>query len=158
MARALARGWGDPVLCSDSGSGRAVALAGELGGRAAGNVEVAEESDLVVLCHKPSQFAEVAKELRGHVTAVASVLGSIDTAALAQAYRPAQVFRFLPNTPVEIRRGVIVYAPVTRPDHVIDAAVEGEVLALFARVGSVITVDESLIVPAMGASSVGPAY
>ncbi len=27
MARALARGWGDPVLCTDSGSGRAAALA-----------------------------------------------------------------------------------------------------------------------------------
>ncbi len=27
MARALARGWGEPVLCSDAGSGRAAALA-----------------------------------------------------------------------------------------------------------------------------------
>ena len=26
MARALARGWGEPVLCSDAGSGRAGAL------------------------------------------------------------------------------------------------------------------------------------
>ncbi|MGH2883743.1 MAG: NAD(P)-binding domain-containing protein, partial [Solirubrobacteraceae bacterium] len=32
MARALARGWAEPVLCSDSGSGRAEALARELGG------------------------------------------------------------------------------------------------------------------------------
>jgi pyrroline-5-carboxylate reductase len=31
MASALARGWGDPVLCTDSGSGRAAALAAELG-------------------------------------------------------------------------------------------------------------------------------
>ena len=36
MARALARGWGDPVLCTDSGSGRAQALAAELGGEARG--------------------------------------------------------------------------------------------------------------------------
>ena len=28
MARALARGWGEPVLCTDSGSGRAAALVG----------------------------------------------------------------------------------------------------------------------------------
>ncbi len=54
MAAAMARGWGDPVLCSDSGSGRAQALAAELGGEALGsNVEVAERADLVVLCHKP---------------------------------------------------------------------------------------------------------
>jgi pyrroline-5-carboxylate reductase len=158
MARALARGWGDRVLCSDSGSGRAAALAEELGGRAAGNVEVAAESDLVVLCHKPSQFAEVADEIRGHVRAVASVLGSIDTSALVRAYRPSQVFRLMPNTPVEIRRGAIVYSPVRRPDYVVDDAVEREVLALFARVGSVITVDESLIGPVLGVSGVGPAY
>ncbi len=31
MASALARGWGEPVLCTDSGSGRAAALAQELG-------------------------------------------------------------------------------------------------------------------------------
>ena len=54
MARAMARGWGDPVLCSDSGSGRAPALAAELGGEAVeSNAEVAERADLVVLCHKP---------------------------------------------------------------------------------------------------------
>ena len=56
MARAMARGWGEPVLVSDSGSGRARELAAELGGRAASNVEVAREADLVVLCHKPYQL------------------------------------------------------------------------------------------------------
>ncbi len=29
MARALARGWGEAVLCTDSGSGRAAELGGE---------------------------------------------------------------------------------------------------------------------------------
>jgi pyrroline-5-carboxylate reductase len=158
MARALARGWGEPVLCSDSGSGRAAALARELGGRAASNVEVAEESDLVVLCHKPAQFAEVARELHGHVRAVASVLGAVDSGALAQAYRPSQVFRFLPNTPVEVRHGVLCYSPVTRPDHVIDRDVEREVLELFGRLGTIVRVDERLMGVATAVSSVGPAY
>ncbi|MGZ8649878.1 MAG: NAD(P)-binding domain-containing protein, partial [Solirubrobacteraceae bacterium] len=48
MAAALARGWGEPVLCTDSGSGRARALAEELGGEAAGsNYELAVNSDVV---------------------------------------------------------------------------------------------------------------
>ena len=34
MARAIARGWGDPVLATDAGSGRAAALVAELGGEA----------------------------------------------------------------------------------------------------------------------------
>ena len=66
MARALARGWGEPVLVSDSGSGRAHELVQELGGEAFDtNVEVADRADLVVLCHKPAQFEKVAKELGG---------------------------------------------------------------------------------------------
>ena len=42
MARALARGLGEPVLCTDSGSGRAETLVAELGGEAlASNRELA---------------------------------------------------------------------------------------------------------------------
>ena len=158
MARALARGWGEPVLCSDSGSGRAAALVQELGGRAASNVEVAEASDLVVLCHKPAQWRQVAGEIRGHVNAVASVLGSIDSGALMQTYRPAQVFRFMPNTPVEVRQGVLCYAPVSRTGYEIDRDLEREVLDLFGRLGSVVTVDEQLLGAATAVAGVGPAY
>src|SRR3954467_2427298 len=63
MASALARGWGEPVLCSDSGSGRAALLAQELGGEAVSNREVVERADLVILAHKPPQLAAVAEEL-----------------------------------------------------------------------------------------------
>ncbi|MGH2914083.1 MAG: pyrroline-5-carboxylate reductase family protein [Solirubrobacteraceae bacterium] len=160
MARALARGWGEPVLCSDSGrgSGRAEALAAELGGRAASNVEVAQESDLVVLCHKPRQFAEVAEEIRGHARAVASVLGSIDARSLASAYGPAQVFRLMPNTPVEVRQGVICYSPFTGPEHPLDPDLEREVLELFGRLGTVMLVDEHQMGVANAVVGVGPAY
>lgn len=157
MARALARGWGDPVLCSDSGSGRAAALADELGGRAASNVDVARESDLVVLCHKPAQWKDIADEIAGHVKAVASVLGSVGADALAQRYG-VQVFRMMPNTPVEVRQGVTCYAPVRGPDHAVDADLERAVLALFGRLGTVVTVDEALLGAATGVSGVGPAY
>jgi phosphoglycerate dehydrogenase-like enzyme len=49
IARALALGWGEPVLCTDSGSGRAQELAALVGGQAVGsNRELAERADLVV--------------------------------------------------------------------------------------------------------------
>ncbi len=154
MARALARGWGDPVLVSDSGSGRAKALADELGGEAVdSNVEVADRADLVVLCHKPAQFQTVGAELAGHAKAVASVLSGIDTGKLRSVYA-VPVFRFMPNTPVEVRRGVICYSP--EPE--VDAALEAEVLALFGRVGIVVKIPEGLIGPAGAVVGVGPAY
>jgi pyrroline-5-carboxylate reductase len=154
MARAVARGWGDPVLVSDGGSGRARALAAELGGEALdSNVEVAERADLVVLCHKPAQFDDVARELRGHAKAVASVLGGVDTVALRRGYN-APVFRFMPNTPVEVRRGVLCYSPESD----VDTALEPDVLALFGRLGVVVRVPERLMAAANAMVGVGPAY
>jgi pyrroline-5-carboxylate reductase len=159
MARAMARGWGDPVLCSDSGSGRAQALADELGGRAATNAEVAAEADLVILCHKPYQLGPVAQEIADQVTTVVSVLGGVTSDELRLTFRGAQVFRLIPNTPVEVRRGVSVYAPHSGQDgYVVNHDLEREVIALFDRLGTVVTIDESLLGVATGVSSVGPAY
>jgi len=159
MARAMARGWGDAVLCSDSGSGRAQALAAELGGRAASSADVAAEADVVILCHKPYQLKLVATEIADRVTAVVSVLGGVPSAELSSAYPRAQVFRLVPNTPVEVRRGVSVYAPHTgHGAYAIDHDLEREVIALFERLGTVVTMDESLLGVALGVSSVGPAY
>jgi pyrroline-5-carboxylate reductase len=154
MARAMARGWGDPVLCSDGGSGRAQTLVAELGGRAASNVEVAQEADLAVLCHKPAQFGRVSEEIRPYVKAVASVVGGTSTKVLAEAFPGRRVYRFVPSTPVEVRRGVTCYArgPGDDPEH------ERDVLALFERLGSVVTVPEALLGVASAVTSVGPAY
>jgi pyrroline-5-carboxylate reductase len=154
MARAMARGWGDPVLCSDGGSGRAAALAAELGGRAATNGEVADEADLVVLCHKPAQFEAVAREIGGRAKAIASVVGGISVSALQTRYPGAPVFRLEPNTPVEVRSGIVCYARA--PD--IDAKLEAEVMSLLERLGTVVAVPEGLLGAASAVMGVGPAY
>jgi len=153
MARALALGWGDPVLCSDNGSGRAAALVAEVGGEALSSAEVAERADLVVLCHKPAQFADIAKDLTGSAKAIASVLGGVDTGLLRRAYQ-APVFRLMPNTPVAIRRGVICYSPEGQ----VDRQLEAEVLELFGRLGTVVTVPEAQIAAATALMGVTPAY
>lgn len=155
MARALARGWSDPVLVSDAGSGRAQALADELGGDAVGsNLDVARGADLVVLCHKPAQLAAVADEIAGSARAVASVLGGTTVNALQQAYPRTPVFPFVPNTAVEVRRGVICYSPAEG----VDPELEREVVGLFARLGTVVTLPEATMDAATAVSGVGPAY
>jgi pyrroline-5-carboxylate reductase len=159
MARAMARGWGDPVLVSDSGSGRAQVLADELGGRAVSNVEVARQADLVVLCHKPYQLKQVALEIAPHARAVASVVGGTSAAALQDAYPGTPLFRLMPNTPVEVRRGVIIYSPPAtpwEPEH--DPELEAAVLELFGRLGWVVSVSDELASAAAALTSVGPAY
>lgn len=155
MARALARGWGDPVLCSDGGSGRARELAAELGGEAFdSNVEVARRADLVVLCHKPYQLEQVALEIAGETKAVASVLGGTLSQMLQNDFPGVPVFKLMPNTPVEVRQGVTIYSPVPG----VPADLEREVIALFERLGIVLTLEERLMEAAAAIFSVGPAY
>ena len=108
MARALARGWGDPVLCSDAGSGRAAALAAELGGRAASNSRWPSEADLVVLCHKPDQLRRGGRRDRRARQGASPRCSAARTVGRSRRPTSAPVFRLMPNTPVEVRRGVIV--------------------------------------------------
>jgi pyrroline-5-carboxylate reductase len=156
MASALARGIGVAPLVADVDAGKARALADELGGEAvASNAELAERADVVVLCHKPTQLAEVAGEVSGRAGAVASILAATTTAQLEQAYPGVPVYRFIPNIPAEVRRGVLCYVPGS---HAADGP-EAELLELFGRAGMVIRLDdEPLIEPAMALMSCGPAF
>ena len=155
MAAALARGWGEPVLCSDSGSGRARALAEELGGEAATNREVAERADVVVLAHKPAQLAGVAREIAGTAKAVVSILAGKSQADLRAAYPDTPVLRLEPNTPAEVGRGVLAFA---EPDAPIDEALRTAVQERFARLGVVVEVPERLMGVAGACMGVAPAY
>jgi pyrroline-5-carboxylate reductase len=155
MASALARGLGEPVLVSDVVPERADSLAAELGGRtAASNAELAEASDVVVLCHKPPQLEEVAAEVAGKARAVVSILAATPLAALEAAYPGIPVYRFIPNLPAEVGRGVLCYAPGSLASQ----GPEQEVLELLGRAGTVIALDEPLIEPAMALMSCGPAF
>ncbi len=107
-----------------------------------------------MLCHKPAQLSAVAAEITGRVKAIASVLAATRIADLRAAYPGVPVFRLMPNTPVEVRRGVVCYAPSGD----VDAQLEAEVVGLFERLGSVVRIDERLIDTAMGVMGVGPAY
>lgn len=111
MARAIARGLGEPVYATDAGSGRAAALVAELGGEAlASNAELFRRSDVVFLGHRPDQLHEVAQCIDASGKLVISMLGPTTIAELQAAYPGASVVRTMPNTPVELGRGVVAVA------------------------------------------------
>jgi pyrroline-5-carboxylate reductase len=154
MARALARGWGRPLLCADPVAGRAQALAEDVGGEAlASNADVARAADLVVLCHKPAQLADVAREVAPQAKAVASILAATPLADLCEAYPDRPVYRFIPSLPVEVRQGAVVQAaPVAQ------AALDVSVSDLFAELGTLVVLPDALVDVAMGLMSCAPAY
>jgi len=174
MARALARGWGQPVLCADPIAQRARDLAAEVGGEAlASNADVAARADLLVLCHKPAQLAGVAGEIGTGTTPIASILAATPLSALREAYPGRPVYRFIPSLPVEVRQGAVVQA--AGPSLVSTGAVAGagdagasssegqtpldsEVRELFAQLGTLVVLDDALVDVATGLMSCAPAY
>ena len=155
MASALARGLGERALVFDVQAERGEALARELGGQvAASNAELAEQVDLVILCHKPAQLDEVAAQVAGRAKAVASIVAATPLARLEAAYSGIPVYRFIPNIPVEVGRGVFCYTPGSRAAD----GPEEALMRLFSRCGVVIPLEEPLIEPAMALMSCGPAF
>jgi pyrroline-5-carboxylate reductase len=118
MAAAIARGWSgefEGMLFSDSGSGRAQALAEELGGEVASNEEIAGRADLVLLATKPNKLEEVAPAL-AEASEVVSVLAATPLERLRAALPGAeQVLRVMPNVGVEVRQGVLCVAGDASP-------------------------------------------
>jgi pyrroline-5-carboxylate reductase len=155
MARAIARGWDEPVLCTDAFPDRARQLADELGGEAVeGNGALADKADVVILCHKPAQLDEVAAQVGGRAKGIISILGGVTLAQLKAAYGDLPVVRILPSTPVEVRAGVSIHAA----DDDGDPELTQRAIELFGRLGTVVTLPESQMAAALGLMSSAPAY
>ena len=132
----------------------------EVGGEALGsNAEVAERADLVVLCHKPAQLGEVARELAPHAQG-RSLDPRCHTARGAEAtpIPTGPSTASSPRSPSEVRQGAIVQAAdppsVERrrdPDR-------SPVRELFAELGTLVVLDDALVDVAMGLMSCAPAY
>jgi pyrroline-5-carboxylate reductase len=155
MATALARGMGLPLLVSDVDRSRARALADLTGGEALGsNAEVASRADVVVLCHKPAQLEDVALEIRDSARAVVSILAATPLAALELAYPDRPVYRFMPNIPAEVGKGVFAFCPGSR-------AADGpqdEVLAALGQAGTIVELPEGLMDLSTAINGCGPAF
>ncbi|MFL6039641.1 MAG: pyrroline-5-carboxylate reductase [Gaiellaceae bacterium] len=155
MAGAIARGWDEPVLVSDVDRGRAEALAAAVGGSvAASNIELAEQADVVMLCHKPAQLEEVADEIREQAMAIISILGGVPVTAVETAYPGKPVYRFMPNQPAEVRRGVSCYVAGSRAAD----GPEREIVELFERLGTVVPMPDDQVDAAMAVMSCAPAW
>lgn len=160
MAAAMARGWQQAdrgpseMLFTDSGSGRARALAEEVGGRAVeSNRELVERSDFVVLAVKPAGLEQVARELPAP-RAVLSLLGATPLEKLAAQFPDSAVIRLMPNLGVEVRRGVICAA---YPEG-LDPEIAAEARGLLEGISTVFELPDDRMDVATAVMGCSPAY
>jgi pyrroline-5-carboxylate reductase len=150
MAAAIARGWKgefEQMLFSDSGSGRAQALADELDGEVASNAEIAERADFLMLAVKPAALDGVAPDLSA-APRIVSVLAAVPVERLREAFPGAEVLRTMPNVGVEVRKGVLCVAGEAAP----------EVRAKLDLLGRVVEIADGEFDAATAVMGCAPAY
>lgn len=162
MGGALLSGWiaagqePSDITVVDAYTPRVSELVAEHGVRA-GDLNEAQEADVVVLAVKPHQVTGVAKALGGlrPETVVVSVAAGVTMAKLVAALPEDQpVFRVMPNTPALLGKGMsgVVAGPGTTQDQQL------LVVGLLDAVGRTVVTDEDHIDALTGLSGSGPAY
>jgi len=143
------------MLFCDSGSGRAARLAAELGGEARGNLpSLAADADFVVLAVKPSGLVDAAASIDGKARGILSVLGATSVVSLREAFPATPILRCMPTIATELRRGVIVHAPLEAAD----GELGGRMLAVLGELGRLAEVDDELVDAATAVMGNSPAY
>lgn len=124
---------------------------------AASAAEAAALARLVILAVKPQQAADACAELRTTLadqSIVLSIVAGLPIATIAAATGTSRIVRVMPNTPCLVGRGVSAVAATAG----IDRGDLDRILGLFASVGSVHEVAESLLDAVTAVSGSGPGY
>ena len=157
IARVLSQATQD-ILITDR-SGKAKALAEELGIGYGDSVTIAQSCDRIFLGVKPHMMAEVLtplvpilQEKKPVLVTMAAGLETTKIEAFAGGSIP--VIRIMPNTPTALGKGVIPYCC----NSLVDAGTLADWLADMAPCGLVDPLEEKLIDAASALSGSGPAY
>lgn len=165
MASAMVAGWvrADPqmaerLVLTDRGSGRAAALAERVGcSVASDNRGLVGQVDVVVLCVKPIDIEDVLRGISDVVhpaTVVASVAAGVQIATIENLLEEGvPVIRLMPNVPVRVNAGTLVYALGRATGATSDAALEA-----FRQLGHIVRLEERLFDAATALSGSGPAF
>ena len=162
LARAAAKAL-DPnsILLSNRTPAKAEALAAELGCRTGSAQDIAEKAEYIFLGVKPHLMAGMLEPLRPILTArrdsfclvsMAAGLSIADIRRMADGNYP--VIRIMPNTPVAIGQGVILYDV---SENVSDPYVE-DFCKIMSHAGLLDRLPESLIDAGSAVAGCGPAF
>ena len=157
LARAVAKST-EELLLTDR-SGRARLLAQELGCEYGTNEQVACQCDRIFLGVKPHMMAEVLRPLQGILKQrkplLISMAAGLELSKLESfAGCELPIIRIMPNTPVAVGAGVVLYCC----NDYVDARTLADLLEDLAPAGLVDELEERLMDAGSALSGCGPAY
>lgn len=160
VARAVSRVTAHGILANRTPE-KAQELAQALGFRSGSNAEVARESDLLFLGVKPHLMGDVLADIRPVLEAretppvLVSMAAGLTIAQIqAMAGHPYPVIRIMPNTPVAVGQGVVLY----ETSETVSQAQRETFLAMMAQAGQLYPLAESLMDVGAAVAGCGPAF
>ena len=119
--------------------------------------EVAEKADILFLGMKPNGVSAAIEEIRDLLregTLIVSMAAAVDIRTVEEHLcRPMPIIRIMPNTPVAVGEGLILYSPSKEAEGLCEVF-----LKIMAYAGDFIRIDEGLIDAAACISGCGPAF
>ena len=125
---------------------------------AAHNLDLVAASDVVVVCVKPRDAADVCVQIAPALRrdqVLVSAVAAVDTASLSTwTAQRTRIIRVMPNTPARVASAMTVLARTTTSNE--DALEQTQ--ALFDAFGKTLILDESLMDAVTAISGCGPAF
>lgn len=163
MGSALVRAVSKTVSCDkicicDHDAEKTEKLRTELGVNVASADEMIENSEFLVLGIKPQMLAQTASGISGALDKnknlkIISMLASVTTQKLSTFFGSREYIRIMPNTPVNLGEGVVLYCTYN-----VSETTEKEFVDAFDKAGVVVKLDEEQIDAGMALSGCGPAF
>lgn len=158
LARAVAKSTKDILLC-DNDESKAKILSQELGVKCGSITEVAEGCERIFLGVKPQMMADmlgsIADVLAEKKPTLITMAAGLKTDAIAQMVGVSlPVIRIMPNTPVSVGKGVVLYCA----NGDVSESVLDDFVADMQYAGLLDKIDEDLIDAGCSVSGCGPAY
>jgi pyrroline-5-carboxylate reductase len=162
LSRLLDRGLYPPqeIMVSDPADSRQAYLRETYGVQVTDNNHqvAAEASETLMLAVKPQVFPTVAAEFKPGAThpqaCILSILAGTPLSQLEAAFPDRAVIRAMPNTPATVGAGMTAIAM----GHQVQSHQREQAHQIFAAVGEVVEVPESLMDAVTGLSGSGPAF
>ncbi len=156
LARALSKSTKD-IVVADFDNQKAQLLANELGLTIGNNKTIAAECDRIFLGVKPQMMAEMLGEIKDILSVkkptLISMAAGLTTNKIKELAGDMPVIRIMPNTPVSVGEGVILYCSNGVPCDVVNEFVNDMQYS-----GKLYPIDESLMDAGCSVSGCGPAF
>ena len=161
LAKAASATKGNQLLLVNRHPEKAEKLSAKIGGRVASQAEAAEESNFLFLGVKPIMLPALAETLapqlasrQSRVVLVSMLAGTAIKDIQDRLQKPYPVIRIMPNTPVLVGEGMILYCCSSE----VTAEEESAFLAVMQAAGRFVKLEERLFDAGMAVSGCGPAY